>query len=276
MIQKESVKQRINRQEVGISFTEFSYMILQAYDFSVLHKRYGCTLQIGGSDQWGNITAGIDLTRRLWQSTVYGLTLPLITKSDGSKFGKTEAGTIWLSADKTSPYAFYQFWLNVADADVYRFLAYFTFLTLSEINQIEQQDKARASKPQAQAILAQEVTRLVHGEAGLAAAQRITQALFNDDLNQLTVEDFAQLKLDGLATTELPLTKVALVEALVKTGLASSNRAAREFTSNGAVKVNGNKQLAVDTELNAAQGFFGSYFVIKRGKKLFHLLCLKS
>ena len=136
MIQKESVKQRIEREGEGISYTEFSYMILQSFDFSELNKRYGCTVQIGGSDQWGNITSGIDLTRRLNQQQVYGVTLPLITKSDGTKFGKTESGTIWMDSEKTSPYAFYQFWLNTADADVYKFLKYFTFLSGDEIDEI--------------------------------------------------------------------------------------------------------------------------------------------
>jgi tyrosyl-tRNA synthetase len=163
MIQKESVKQRLDRKGEGISFTEFSYMILQSYDFAELNKRHGCTLQIGGNDQWGNITGGIDLTRRMNQQQVYGATLPLITKADGSKFGKSEAGTVWMDASKTSPYAFYQFWLNTADADVYRFLKFFTFLSIDEINQIEQSDIASNSRPEAQAILAKDVTELVHG-----------------------------------------------------------------------------------------------------------------
>src|SRR5690606_15129749 len=174
MIQKDSVRQRIEREGEGISFTEFTYMILQSLDFAVLNRDYSCTLQIGGSDQWGNITAGIDLTRRLNQQQVYGLTLPLVTKADGSKFGKTEEGTIWLDPARTSHYAFYQFWINTADADVYKFLRYFTFLELQEIDAIEAADKASSGKPQAQEILAREVTRLVHGEEGLAAAIRIS------------------------------------------------------------------------------------------------------
>ena len=165
MIGKESVRQRLDREGAGISFTEFSYMILQSFDFSELYRLHGCGLQIGGSDQWGNITGGIDLTGRLHGAQVFGLTLPLVTKADGTKFGKTESGTIWLDANRTSPYAFYQFWLGTADADVYRFLRYFTFLPVDEIAAIEQADAERAGRPEAQQILAREVTRLVHGEA---------------------------------------------------------------------------------------------------------------
>ena len=168
MIGKESVRQRLDREGAGISFTEFSYMILQSLDFAELYRQHGCGLQIGGSDQWGNITGGIDLTRRLHGAQVFGLTLPLVTKSDGTKFGKTESGTIWLDANKTSPYAFYQFWLGTADADVYRFLRYFTFLSLSDIEAVERADSERSGRPEAQRLLAQEVTRLVHGDEGLS------------------------------------------------------------------------------------------------------------
>src|SRR5690606_20452384 len=170
MIQKESVKQRIEREGEGISFTEFTYMILQSLDFAVLNRDYGCSLQIGGSDQWGNITAGIDLTRRMNQQQVYGLTLPLVTKADGGKFGKTEEGTIWLDPARTSPYAFYQFWINTADADVYTFLRYFTFLDVAEIAALEAEDKASGGKPRAQSVLATEVTRLIHEEAEIGRA----------------------------------------------------------------------------------------------------------
>ncbi|RBH40139.1 tyrosine--tRNA ligase, partial [Pseudomonas sp. MWU13-2860] len=163
MIKKESVQQRINRDDQGISFTEFAYSLLQGYDFAELNRRFVCKLQIGGSDQWGNITAGIDLTRRLQQQQVFGLTVPLVTKSDGTKFGKTESGAIWLDASKTSPYAFYQFWLGTADADVYKFLRYFTFLSLEEIAAIEAADQARDGKPEAQRILGEQMTAMVHG-----------------------------------------------------------------------------------------------------------------
>ncbi len=226
MLNKESVKQRIERDDVGISFTEFAYSLLQGYDFAELNKRHSAVLEIGGSDQWGNITAGIDLTRRLNQKQVFGLTLPLVTKSDGTKFGKTEGGAVWLNAKKTSPYQFYQFWLKVADADVYKFLKYFTFLSIEEIDAIEAKDQASGTKPEAQRILAEEMTRLIHGEAALQAAQRISESLFAEDQSSLTEGDFEQLALDGLPAFEVS-DDLNVVEALVKTGLASSNKEAR-------------------------------------------------
>ena len=271
MIQKESVKQRIEREGEGISFTEFTYMILQSLDFAELNKQYHCTLQIGGSDQWGNITAGIDLTRRLNQQQVYGLTLPLVTKADGGKFGKTEEGTIWLDPQRTSCYAFYQFWINTADADVYKFLKYFTFLDVSEIDAIEEKDKAAQGRPEAQGILAREVTRLVHGEEGLKAAERISEALFSGEISALTEDDFAQLKLDGMPASVLNAESASLVEALVATDLASSNKMAREFIGNGAVTVNGVKVTDAAATLDWHDAFYGKYFLLKRGKKLFHL-----
>ncbi len=271
MIQKDSVKQRIEREGEGISFTEFTYMILQSLDFAVLNKDYECTLQIGGSDQWGNITAGIDLTRRLNQNQVFGLTLPLVTKADGGKFGKTEDGTIWLDSTKTSCFSFYQFWLKTADADVYKFLRYFTFLSPSEIDAIEIEDKARAGRPEAQRVLAREVTLLVHGESGLASAERITEALFDGDMNSLNESDFEQLRLDGLPSTAVIEESFALYEALVKSGLATSNKMAREFIENGAVSVNGARVSDVATTLNWEMARYNRYLLIKRGKKLFNL-----
>ncbi|MCH2578069.1 MAG: tyrosine--tRNA ligase [Pseudomonadales bacterium] len=272
MIQKESVKQRIEREGEGISYTEFSYMILQSFDFSELNKRYGCTVQIGGSDQWGNITSGIDLTRRLNQQQVYGVTLPLITKSDGTKFGKTESGTIWMDSEKTSPYAFYQFWLNTADADVYKFLKYFTFLSADEIDEIEQSDKTSSSKPEGQGILAKEVTELLHGTAGREAAMRISEALCSGDIASLTAGDVAQLELDGLPYSEIRGSKEGIVEVLVETKLAKSNKMAREFIGNNAVQVNGQSVDSADFKLSESNALQGKYFVLKRGKKLFHLV----
>lgn len=272
MIQKESVKQRIDREGSGISFTEFSYMILQSYDFAELYHRHECTLQVGGSDQWGNITGGIDLSRRLYKGQTFGLTVPLVTKADGQKFGKTETGTVWLDPKKTSPYAFYQFWLNTADADVYKFLHYFTFLEPSEIARIEEEDKAAQGRPQAQGVLATEVTRLVHGQEGLDASQRISEALFSGELNHLTESDFEQLRLDGLPGTYIEESKSGLVDALVSTGLAKSNRVAREFISNNAVAINGEKCDDLEAQLTSEQALFGKYVLLKRGKKMFHLL----
>ncbi len=282
MLNKESVKQRIERDDVGISFTEFAYSLLQGYDFAELNKRHGAVLEIGGSDQWGNITAGIDLTRRLNQKQVFGLTLPLVTKSDGTKFGKTEGGAVWLNAKKTSPYQFYQFWLKVADADVYKFLKYFTFLSIEEIDAIKAKDKASGTKPEAQRILAEEMTRLIHGEAALQAAQRISESLFAEDQSSLTESDFEQLALDGLPAFEVS-DGLNVVEALVKTGLASSNKEARGFVNSKAVLLNG--QAAESTNpnhaaerpddaylLTDAHKRFGKYTIVRRGKRNHALL----
>ena len=285
MLNKESVKQRIERDDVGISFTEFAYSLLQGYDFAELNKRHGAVLEIGGSDQWGNITAGIDLTRRLNQKQVFGLTLPLVTKSDGTKFGKTEGGAVWLNAKKTSPYQFYQFWLKVADADVYKFLKYFTFLSIEEIDAIEAKDKASGTKPEAQRILAEEMTRLIHGEEALAAAQRISESLFAEDQSHLTESDFEQLALDGLPTFEVS-ESLNVVETLVKTGLASSNKEARGFVNSKAVLLNG-KPAEANNPNHAAEKpddayiltdehkRFGKYTIVRRGKRNHALLVWK-
>lgn len=282
MMNKESVKQRLERDDVGISFTEFAYSLLQSYDFAQLNQRHDCALQIGGSDQWGNITAGIDLTRRLNKATVYGLTLPLVTKSDGTKFGKTEGGAVWLSAAKTSPYQFYQFWLKVADEDVYKFLKYFTFLSVAEIDAIEAKDRASGVKPEAQRILAEEMTRLIHGAEALAAAQRISESLFAEDQSALTEADFAQLALDGLPVFSVSGT-VNVTEALVLSGLAKSNKEARGFVSSGAVLLNGtpasvnNPGHAPEKPddaylLTEAHQRFGRYTILRRGKRNHALL----
>ena len=285
MLNKESVKQRIERDDVGISFTEFAYSLLQGYDLAELNKRHGAVLEIGGSDQWGNITAGIDLTRRLHQKQVFGLTLPLVTKSDGTKFGKTEGGAVWLNAKKTSPYQFYQFWLKVADADVYKFLKYFTFLSIEEIDAIEAKDKASGTKPEAQRILAEEMTRLIHGEEALAAAQRISESLFAEDQSHLTESDFEQLALDGLPTFEVS-ESLNVVETLVKTGLASSNKEARGFVNSKAVLLNG-KPAEANNPNHAAEKpddayiltdehkRFGKYTIVRRGKRNHALLVWK-
>lgn len=285
MLNKESVKQRIDRDGAGISFTEFAYSLLQGYDFAELNKRHGAVLEIGGSDQWGNITAGIDLTRRLHQKQVFGLTLPLVTKSDGTKFGKTEGGAVWLNAKKTSPYQFYQFWLKVADADVYKFLKYFTFLSIEEIDAIEAKDKASGTKPEAQRILAEEMTRLIHGEEALAAAQRISESLFAEDQSRLTESDFEQLALDGLPTFEVS-ESLNVVETLVKTGLASSNKEARGFVNSKAVLLNG-KPAEANNPNHAAEKpddaymltdehkRFGKYTIVRRGKRNHALLVWK-
>ena len=279
MINKESVKQRIEREGEGISFTEFTYMLLQSYDFAELYQRNQCTLQIGGSDQWGNITGGIDLTRRMHGGHVFGLTMPLVTKSDGTKFGKTETGTVWLDASKTSPYAFYQFWLNTADADAYKFLRYFTFLSIAQIRQIETEDAARQSKPEAQRILAEEMTRLVHGDEGLLAAQRITQALFSDDLAGLSESDFEQLQQDGLPSSKLvrmDISETPLTQILADVEMAASGKQVKDALIRNAVFINGEAK-SIDDNMQSAVSFvaekalFKRFYLAKLGKKKYHL-----
>jgi len=279
MINKESVKQRIEREGEGISFTEFTYMLLQSYDFAELYQRNQCTLQIGGSDQWGNITGGIDLTRRMHSGQVFGLTMPLVTKSDGTKFGKTETGTVWLDSSKTSPYAFYQFWLNTADADVYKFLRYFTFLGIEQLAQIEAEDSARASKPEAQRILAEEMTRLVHGDMGLSAAQRITQALFSDDLLGLSETDFEQLQQDGLPSSKLlraDIGETPLTQILADVEMAVSGKQVKDALVRNAIFINGEAK-SIDDNMRSAnsfsleKAFFKRFYLVKLGKKKYHL-----
>lgn len=278
MIAKESVRQRIEREDSGISFTEFTYQILQSYDYQVLNQRHGCSLQIGGSDQWGNITSGIDLTRRMNATQVHGLTLPLITKSDGTKFGKTEGGAVWLSPQKTSPYAFYQFWLQTPDADVYRFLKFFTFLDVTRIDTIEAQDKANEGRPEAQRILAEEVTRLVHGDLALEGACRITEALFSGNADALSSADFEQLQLDGLPATELPdqFESLPLTSLLVDAGVASNGKQVKDALQRKAVLVN-NMECGLEQNMAGAELFsvenarYDRFFLVKLGKKKHHL-----
>lgn len=272
MIAKEAVKQRLSRDDVGISYTEFSYNLLQAYDFACLNERYHVELQIGGSDQWGNITSGIDLTRRLHQNKVYGLTVPLITKSDGTKFGKTESGAVWLDPKKTSPYKFYQFWINTADADVYRFLKFFTFMDIDAINRLEAESES--SSPQhAQYILAEEVTRLVHGEEGLQTAKHITQSLFSGDVKSLAEEDFKQLALDGMPVIFANKAEpIDLQQALVNAEFTPSRGQARKMIESNAVTINGEKVVDVDYQFADRDRLFGDYTLLKRGKKYYCLI----
>jgi tyrosyl-tRNA synthetase len=273
MIKKEAVQQRLERDDQGISFTEFAYSLLQGYDFAELYLRHQCVLQIGGSDQWGNIVAGTDLTRRLHRAQVYGLTLPLVVKSDGTKFGKTESGTIWLDAKRTSPYAFYQFWLNTADADVYKFMRYFTFLPVAEIAAIEAADAAREAKRDGQRVLAEQVTELVHGKAALEAAQRISESLFSGDITALTESDLAQLAQDGMPSAQVVSTQNGLTDVLVASGLAKSKTEARTFITSGSVTINANRVEAIDHKIETAERLFGRYTLLRRGKKNYSLVC---
>jgi len=279
MIAKESVKQRIDREGSGISFTEFSYSLLQGLDFAELNKQHNCTLQVGGSDQWGNIVGGIDLARRRNQAQCFGLTVPLITKSDGTKFGKTEAGAVWLDPQKTSPYSFYQFWLNVADADVYKFLKYFTFLSIEEIDQIEADDASAQGRPQAQGILAREATALVHGQSGLDAALRITNALFSGESNDLSEQDLQQLHQDGLPSSSLSgedLAQKPLTQLFVDAGMVKAGREVKDALGRNSVFINGISKGSEDNMsgeqlFSADNALYGRFFLVRLGKKKYHL-----
>ena len=279
MIAKESVKQRIDREGSGISFTEFSYSLLQGLDFAELNKQHNCTLQVGGSDQWGNIVGGIDLARRRNQAQCFGLTVPLITKSDGTKFGKTEAGAVWLDPKKTSPYSFYQFWLNVADADVYKFLKYFTFLSIEEIDEIEVQDASAQGRPQAQGILAREATELVHGKQGLDAALRITGALFSGESSDLSEQDLQQLSQDGLPSASLAqqeLSQKPLTQLFVDVGMVKAGREVKDALGRNSVIINGipigsEDNMSAEQLFSANNALYGRFFLVRLGKKKYHL-----
>lgn len=283
MIQKESVKQRLEREGEGISFAEFTYMLLQSYDFAELAQREACTIQIGGSDQWGNIVGGVDLARRMYGKQTFGITLPLVTKSDGTKFGKTESGTIWLDENKTSPYAFYQFWLNTADADAYKFLRYFTFLSIEKITEIEKHDAEIQGRKTAQGILADEVTRLVHGEDALQSAKRITEALFSGDIATLTEQELDQIKLDGLPSSDLIVADVAetpLTTLFTDNEIVKAGREVKDALGRNAVFVNGEAKGASDNMSTAKiftkeNALYDRFFLVKLGKKKHHLFEIK-
>lgn len=267
MLTKESVRARLDQ---GISFTEFSYMLLQSIDFQELNQRYQCELQIGGSDQWGNIVSGSDLIRRTKQKTVYGLTVPLITKSDGSKFGKTASGAVWLDPEKTTPYAFYQFWYNTDDRDVINFLKYFTFLSLDEIEQLSIKVEKQPEKREAQARLAEEMTRLTHGEEALKKAIRISKALFDGNVAQLSADEIEEGFQDVPSATVTDR-NLPLVELLIQVGAARSKREAREFIQNGAISVNDQRQTDIQMTIDQLEPIAGSYLIIRRGKKNYFL-----
>jgi tyrosyl-tRNA synthetase len=282
MVQKETVKRRLLEDGNGISYTEFSYMILQSYDYVVLNKEHGCTIQMGGSDQWGNITAGIDLVRRMNGQQAFAITYPLITNSDGTKFGKSMGNAIWIDSKKTSPYSFYQFWRNCADADVMHYLRIFTFLESDEIAALVLAQKEDPGKRSAQVALAREVTKLVHGEEGVIAAERISEALFSNQLAQLAEEDLNQLALDGLPSSSIEIDDLGILNALVKSGLAVTPRGevtlgqARKLVQGNAVSLNGEKVSDPDLELNIGEALFGRYYILQKGKKNHHLLVFKE
>ena len=276
MLTKDSVKSRLARSEGGLSYTEFSYMLLQAYDFVYLHDRYGCRLQVGGSDQWGNITAGIDLGRRLRSVQLYGMTCPLLTKSDGSKMGKTESGALWLSAEKTSPYHFYQYWINLDDADVGICLRFFTELDREEIDSVAARHEADPSRREAQQRLAAELTRLVHGEEGLAVAQRATEIFFGAEISRVSDAQLQAIFAD-VPSKELPRDRLGgeglpIIDAMLEAGLARSKGEARRIITQGGAYVNNRRVEGIDTRLCADDLVSESTMVLRCGKKRYALL----
>ncbi|GAA0456005.1 tyrosine--tRNA ligase [Alkalibacillus silvisoli] len=272
MLAKDSVESRI---ENGISYTEFTYMLLQSLDFLRLNQKENVTLQIGGSDQWGNITAGLELIRRTSQEgediKAYGLTVPLITKADGSKFGKTAGGAIWLDEKKTSPYEFYQFWVNADDRDVLKFLKSFTFLPLEEIEELKKEVEERPEQRTAQRRLAEEMTKMVHGEEALNQAKRITHALFKGDVKQLT-KDEVEVGFKDVPTYKLEESEKGLVDLLVEASISSSKRQAREDIQNGAIYINDERQQDLKYVINADDQIDEAFTIIRRGKKKYFLI----
>jgi len=281
MIQRDSVRPRLEDPERTISFTEFTYSLLQAYDFLMLHDRHACTLQMGGSDQWGNIVAGCDLVRRLRQRVVNGLTMPLLTRADGRKFGKSEQGNVWLDASLTSAYAFYQFWLNTDDKDVVRCLYFFTMLPGDAIAELEESMSRAPEKREAQRTLAAEVTRTVHGVAALASAQRTTDVLFGGgDWHQLTGEDLHQALASSphsrLDIRVLGSEQAGLVAVIAASGLAPSRGQARQAIESGAILVNNERVTDVTRVLDRRDLIADRFVVLRRGKKAYHVLDVGS
>ncbi|MHB8970883.1 MAG: tyrosine--tRNA ligase [Pirellulaceae bacterium] len=276
MLAKDSVKSRLERSDSGLSYTEFSYMLLQAYDFVHLHQQFGCALQIGGSDQWGNITAGIDLARRMHGIQLYGLTMPLLTKTDGTKMGKTESGAIWLSAERTSPYAFYQYWINVADEDAGKCLRLLTELARDEIEDLDQSRHDEPHRRHSQRRLAQHLTQLIHGDAGLAKAEQATQIFFGAEIDALSDRELLEIFAD-VPSREVPRARLdgeglGLIEALVLAGLAASNGEARRAIEQGGAYVNNRRRTDLADRLTPADLAGESVVVLRSGKKRYALL----
>jgi tyrosyl-tRNA synthetase len=267
MLNKDIIKRRLDE---GISFTEFSYMILQALDFVHLNEKYGCTLEVAGQDQWGNITSGIELARRKNGTELYGFTMPLLTKSDGTKFGKTNGKAIWLDKTKTSPYEMYQFFINAEDEKVIDYLKFLTFLSRTEIEEIEKEQKAEPEKRIAQQALAREVITFLHGKEAYEQALKISRALFSGDIKSLTAEEIK------MGFGDLPLNEISentpLVDALITIGLAKSKRESREFITNGAVSINGDKCQDLTYTITSKDAIGNEFVVCRRGKKLYALI----
>jgi tyrosyl-tRNA synthetase len=271
MLGKDSVKSRL---DTGLTYLEFSYMVMQSIDFLKMYQdpQLKCEMQIGGQDQWGNITIGMDLIRKVEgpSAKVFGLTMPLITKSDGTKFGKTESGAVWLDADKTSPYEMYQFFVNTADQDVIKYLKYYTFLTKEEIEKLEEAVQTSPHLRLAQKVLAKEVVTLCHGEAAHLEALKVTEALFSGNINELSAKE---IKLGFSGVTQIELSNdLGLIDALVEVKAASSKREAREFITNGAVSINGVVEKSLEYILTKEKSIEEKFTVIRRGKKNYYLI----
>lgn len=264
MLNKETVKSRL---DIGITYTEFSYMIMQALDFMHLYQTKGCTLQIGGSDQWGNITSGIELVRKKLGKEIYGLTMPLITKADGTKFGKSEGGAIWLDKTKTTPYEMYQFFLNSEDSKVIEYLKKLTFLSIEEIQELEQKHQASPEKREAHKRLAEEVITFLHGKEEYNKAVKMSEALFSGDIKSLTKEE---IEICFKGVPEVTITSLNLLDTLIQSKICSSKREAREFITNGAISINGDKITDPSYELTD-KDFIEDAIIIKRGKKNYYI-----
>lgn len=279
MVAKESVRARMEDRDVGISYTEFSYMLLQGYDFYHLSQAENCELQIGGSDQWGNITIGTELTRKKAAKTVYGLTLPLITNSDGSKFGKSESGAIWLDPKRTSVYRFYQYFINVDDRDVIRYLKYFTFLDQDSIAALEAQHEANPGAREAHRALAREMTSFIHGEAATEDAIHASKILFGGGLEGISegalTEVAAEIPNASISRSDLEGDGVSILDALVDSGLSQSRKNAKKDVQGGGVNVNNDRIQDVQTKLTLANVHFERYILLRRGKKNYAALIVE-
>ena len=275
MIAKESVKSRIERED-GISYTEFSYMLLQGYDFLHLFDHHNCTVQAGGSDQWGNITTGMELVRRMRGKKTHGIVFPLITKADGTKFGKTESGTIWLDPKKTSPYRFYQFWLNSDDRDVIKYLKYFTWLQKTEIENLENSLQERPEQREAQKVLAEEMTKIVHGEEALNRALSASKVLFGGDIEGLSAEDiediFADVPSSEVAAADLQGEGLGYIDLVASTSLAKSKGEARRSIQGNGIAVNNIKSADIERKITLQDAVDGKFIVLRKGKKNYHLI----
>lgn len=275
MLSKDSVRSRIDREE-GISFTEFSYMLLQSYDYLHLHRNENCILQTGGSDQWGNITAGVELVRRITGHSVYGIVYPLIIKSDGSKFGKTASGSVWLSPERTSPYKFYQFWMNTDDKDVINYLKYFTFLTKDVIEELKFSVAEKPQEREAQRKLAKEITSIVHGETALSRAEQATQVLFGGSLEGLTGADIEEI-FEDVQSTQIPRTDIevegkSIIDLLVECGIAKSKGDARRSIQEGGINLNNDRITDVEQLIKPDRLIENRYLILRKGRKNYHLV----